>query len=96
MSTYFSTVHNYHESTVYQAVLDLASDYPTIENCEELLADVACVALNHLPPRYIRHSVDMSFYMSDQERQRNESAVQQAVRTAFEFVQSRTRKAKKA
>jgi hypothetical protein len=25
----------------------------------ELLSDVACVALNRLPPRYIRHIVDM-------------------------------------
>jgi hypothetical protein len=24
----------------------------------DLLADVACVALNRLPPRYIRHQVD--------------------------------------
>ncbi len=87
----FATVHNYHEATVYQSVLDLASDYPTLENCDELLADVACVALNHLPPRYIRHAVDMSFYMSDQERLRTAAAVQQAVRMAFEFVQSRTR-----
>ena len=96
MSTYFSTVHNFHEAAVYQAVLDLASDYPSIENCEELLADVACVALNRLPPRYIRHAVDMSFYMSDQERMRSESAVREAVRAAFEFVQSRTRKAQHA
>lgn len=96
MSMRFASVHNFHEATVYQAVLDLASDYPTIEACDELLADVACVALNHLPPRYIRHAVDMSFYMSDQERLRTETAVQTAVRAAFGFVQSRTRKAHKA
>lgn len=30
----------------------------------DYLSDVACVALNRLPARYIRHEVDMAFYMT--------------------------------
>ena len=33
-----------------------------------MLADVACVALNRLPARYVRHDVDMVFYLTEQER----------------------------
>ena len=50
---------------------------------------MACVALNRLPPRYIRHKVDMDFYMSADERRRREAAVKAAVEFAFGFVQSR-------
>jgi hypothetical protein len=54
-----------------------------------MLADVACVALNRLPPRYIRHIVDLSFYLTDRERLDNERAVDEAVHQAFQFVQAR-------
>jgi hypothetical protein len=49
----------------------------------ELLADVACIALNSLRPRYVRHDIDMHFFTSNEERARNESAVRAAVEAAF-------------
>mgnify|MGYP006139518791 CR=1 FL=1 len=52
-------------------------------------ADVACVALNRLPPRYIRHEVDFAFYLTDRERIDNERSISEAVNFAFEFVQAR-------
>ena len=55
----------------------------------DILADVACVALNRLPPRYIRHEVDFAFYLSDKERANTERAISEAVNFAFEFVQAR-------
>jgi hypothetical protein len=51
---------------------------------------VACVALNRMRPRYIRHDVDNIFYMSDDERSQHEIAVTAAVAFAFAFVRSRT------
>ena len=56
----------------------------------ELLADVACVALNRLPPRYMRHEVDFAFYLSDRERLDNDRLLHEAVDCAFGFVQART------
>ena len=50
---------------------------------------MACVALTLLPPRYIRHKVDMDFYMSPEDRGRRDSAVAAAVDFAFGFVKSR-------
>lgn len=87
MSTDFSSIRNHHEGPVFEAVLAAHPRYPGVEAA--LLPDVACVALNRLPPRYIRHSVDLAFYQSDKERGENERAVQDAVNFAFEFVQAR-------
>ena len=56
----------------------------------EQLPDVACVALNRLPPRYIRHEVDLAFYLTERERLENERSVDESVQFAFEFVQART------
>ncbi len=50
---------------------------------------MACVALNRLPPRYIRHTVDFAFYQTEKERAEAEQLVRDTVRQAFEFVQAR-------
>jgi hypothetical protein len=79
--------HNHHEKAVLEAVRATAARHPHLDG--ELLADVACVALNRLPPRYIRHEVDLAFYLGDKERIETERAVAEAVSYAFGFVQSR-------
>ncbi len=87
MAADFSPIHNYHEQQVVSLVTDLAGHYPLLS--EDHLPDVACVALNRLPPRYIRHQVDLVFHMTERERQDNEQLVREAVVYAFEFVQAR-------
>ena len=89
MTPNFSSLHNHNETAVFEAVGELAPRYPAIGHDPGLLADVACVALNRLPPRYIRHTVDFSFYQSDRERLEHGREVAAAVRHAFEFVQAR-------
>jgi len=89
MSADFDTIFNYHERAVFEAVSAAATQHPHLHG-SELLADIACVALNRLPPRYIRHEVDFSFYLSETERRENQQAVDEAVQFAFEFVQART------
>src|SRR5688500_17925407 len=64
----FVSVRNHNERSVYDAVMRHAERYPVVSNNPDLLADVACVALNRLAPRYIRHEVDFVFYLSDRER----------------------------
>jgi hypothetical protein len=88
MSAEFDLVHNHHERIVFAAVLAMASQYPKVVG-PELLADVACIALNRLPPRYIRHDVDFAFYLSDVERSETQAAIDEAVNSAFAFVQTR-------
>jgi hypothetical protein len=85
----FETVQNYHEKAVFQEVSDRAIDHPALADSPELLADVACIALNRIPTRYICSKVDMTFYMDDKERLQNDAAVTAAVEAAFRFVEAR-------
>lgn len=83
----FTTLHNYYEKQVVDLVVDQAPKYPLLK--KDHLPDVACVALNRLPPRYIRHQVDLAFHMTEKERQDSEQLLQDTVTFAFEFVQAR-------
>jgi hypothetical protein len=89
MLSEFESVKNVHEAAVFEMVQALAGNYPSIGNDAELLADVACVALNRVPPQYIRHLVDLRFYQDNAERAQVETAVKSAVVYAFKFVQAR-------
>jgi len=89
MAADFSSIQNHHEQAVFRAVVDASPRYPAVANNPELLADVACVALNRLLPRYIRHEVDYAFYLSERERAEQDRSVCESVDFAFEFVQAR-------
>ncbi len=80
------TIHNYYESLVIDEITN------TNERARadiDFLADLACVALNRLPPRYIRHDVDMTFFMSPQEMQEVQNKVIAAVKEAVTYVTER-------
>jgi hypothetical protein len=85
----FSSVHNIHENAVFEAVARAAATHPGVAANPDLLADVACVALNRVPPRYIRHDVDLAFFLTERERADNERAIADAVEQAYAFVQAR-------
>ena len=90
MNADFSSLYNHHEREIFAAVMASAPDFPDIAASGDLLSDVACVALNRLPPRYIRHEVDFSFYLTEHERLEIDNAIVEAVSYAFNFVQART------
>ena len=77
-------IHNYYETVVFQKLAEYTNDDPTMS--EELWSDIACIALNHLPPRYVRHAVDMSFYTSPQERREMDDRIERAIVNAIRFV----------
>lgn len=82
-------IHNYYEHLVLEHIaelkLPLASD-------EDYVADLCCLALNQLPPRYIRYEVDMSFYLAQSERQQMEMNTQDAVNKAIQFLDKKDNK----
>ncbi len=82
-------LHNYYERLVVQEVQTQSERVQ--QGDRDFLADVACVALNRLPPRYIRHDVDMTFFMSPQDIVEIERKVSQAVSDALSYVESRER-----
>ena len=88
MSAAFDEIHNLQEQAVYSAIAEIAPTYPHF--AFDLMADVGCVALNRVPPRYVRHTVDFTFYQTASERADDQRAIDEAVRYAFEFVQARS------
>jgi hypothetical protein len=80
------TFHNYYENLVLREIQNQLAE--KIVDAD-FLADAACVALNHLPPRYVRHDVDMAFYLSPKESAEMEEKVTAAVREAIAFVEQR-------
>jgi len=79
----FTNIRNFYE----KLVIDYVTSSLTGKNRDaEYLADVACVALNHLPPRYIRYEVDMIFYLSPIERKEMEDKIANAVNQAVEII----------
>jgi hypothetical protein len=90
MNFNFEQVHNYYERLVFEEVVRRAQAHPDFTN--DMLADVACVALNRLPARYVRHDVDMMFYLTEQERHAIELSLEEVLQFAFGFVQERAAK----
>jgi len=85
----FSSVYNIHEKTIFEAVAAAAPRYPVIAGDDGLLADVACVALNRMPPHYIRHSADLAFFITEKERQTTQRNIDESVDFAYGYVQAR-------
>jgi hypothetical protein len=84
----FEQVHNYYERLVFEEVARQAQAHPDFT--ADMLADVACVALNRLPARYVRHDVDMMFYLTEPERHAIEVSMEEGLRFAFGFVAGRS------
>ena len=86
----FEQVHNYYERLIFEEVARRAQTHPAFT--ADMLADVACVALNRLPARYVRHDVDMMFYLTEKERHAIETSMEEVLQFAFGFVQERAAK----
>lgn len=88
----YDSVRNYYEKMVYERIGNIIGR-KTVD--PDYLEDVACVTLNHLPPKYYRHEVDMIFYMSPVERKEIEDKVEKAILDAVEFIKERRKNTKR-
>ncbi|WNO61978.1 late competence development ComFB family protein [Rheinheimera sp. MMS21-TC3] len=79
-------IHNYYEKLLLQHLVDLGLDK---SKNAEYLADLICISLNLLPPRYIRYEVDMAFYLPQSERFEMEMKVKEAVARAQDFLDTK-------
>ncbi|WP_321277009.1 late competence development ComFB family protein [Thiomicrorhabdus indica] len=73
------SVHNYYERLVFN---EIRENYTDLLDSEEL-ADMACIALNRLEPRYIRYDIDMSFFMTPEQYLETEKNVAKACKKAY-------------
>ena len=87
MTINFEQVHNYYERLILEDVVRLSNRYPDFN--DDMLADVACIALNQLPARYVRHDVDLMFFLTEKDRLHIEQSIDAALTYAFSFVAER-------
>lgn len=76
-------IHNYYESLVTDRVAALGLHQ---KHDADYIADVCCLALNKVPPKYIRYEVDMAFFLPQIERIKMEKEVEDAVNEAIKTV----------
>ena len=76
-------IHNYYEQLVLEHIVELGLAKKKDVN---YLADLTCLALNQLPPRYIRYEVDMAFYLPNSERQQMRMNVINAIQSGVDFL----------
>ena len=86
----FSSLHNYYERLVFEYIREhKVAELP--DRDDEFFQDVACYALTRLPARYIRHDIDMAFYLAPGERREMLERVAAAVDRATAFIEARKR-----
>lgn len=78
-------VHNYYESRVFDEI-ERRIESDRLELDQDQFDDAACIALNQLPPRYVRFDIDTTFYASPEEIHQMTVAVQNAVTYAIQKV----------
>lgn len=81
----FSSIHNYYEHLVTDYLItQVIPKMP--EQSNDFFLDVACFALSKLPARYMRHEIDMAFYMSSEERLKMVADVKKQVENAVKYI----------
>ncbi len=80
-------IDNFYEPLVVEAIDETREEGDN----QDFLADVMCVALNRLPTKYYRHSIDMMFYLADGELEGMKKNALTAVQEARVFVKSHKR-----
>jgi len=80
-------IDNFYERLVLDAIDATRQETDTAD----YLTDVMCVALNRLPARYYRHTIDMMFYLADEELKEMKQKSLAAVKQARDFVNEHQR-----
>ncbi len=87
-------ISNYYEHLVTDQLWKMTEDNKiTKDNADPLtqtfIEDVACLALNKLPPCYVRNVVDKGAHITDLQFQEMSTAVAKAIDEAIEQVRRR-------
>jgi len=85
--SFSNAINNFYERLVMDAIEATREPGDTAD----FLTDVMCVALNRLPSRYYRHTIDMMFYLADEELRGMKDNSLAAVKNAREFVREHQR-----
>ncbi|RDH81303.1 MAG: competence protein ComFB [endosymbiont of Galathealinum brachiosum] len=81
----FTSIHNFYEHLVIDYLQ--AEVIPSHEDqSTDFFLDVACYALSKLPSRYMRHEIDMAFYLESKERAEMMAEVKKHVDEAVQYI----------
>lgn len=83
-------LHNYNEKLLWER---MACHPSLIEADDDFIEDVACLALNQLKPRYVRHDVDTAFYLASSEYAALTAQLDEALEVALAHVSRHPRQA---
>lgn len=84
----FASLYNYYEHLVFGYINEqLVEQYK--DQDEDFFLDVACYSLTRLPSRYIRHEIDMIYYLEPGEQEEMEKKVASAIESAAKFISER-------
>jgi len=78
-------IYNYFELLVNDEIKRMLNTQNTSYTTDDI-QDIACLALNNLPPKYIRHIVDTAYYLASKERTEMNRLVVDQVKNAFEYL----------
>jgi len=81
----FTSIHNFYEHLVIDYLQAEIIPHHTDQSTDFFL-DVACYALTKLPSRYMRHEIDMAFYLESDERAQMMDEVKKAVDDAVLYI----------
>jgi len=80
-----TSIHNYYEHLVIDYMQsEIIPD--TEDKSSDFFLDVACYALSKLPARYMRHEIDMAFYLESAERGKMMAQVKKEVDKAVKYI----------
>jgi len=80
-------ISNLYEERVIGRVLEKLGNYEEFDH--DQLVDIACLALNKLPAKYVRYEVDAAAAMSSEEHQLQDVDIDNAVEYGIEIVRTR-------
>lgn len=86
---HFESIHNYYEVLVVEHIMNTLGREPGVE--QGFLEDVACLALNQLPPRYVRHDEDIAVFLTVRAREKMQQRVSEAVLEAARQARENTK-----
>ena len=78
-------IHNFYEQLVLK---EIERQRLSQALSPHQLADLCCLTLNQLPSHYIRHNVDMIYFMTEAQRTEMEQKVIASLRLAHEKIQA--------
>ncbi|MBB1075437.1 late competence development ComFB family protein [Rhodoferax sp. 4810] len=86
-----ANISNYHERLVLDRIREvlMVPDNTIVSLSQNVVEDLACIALNQLPPRYVRHAVDFVDHLTDAECDRLHQEVKDAVDFAIDTLRRR-------